>query len=74
MMVPSTTLSVIALSGFVGNYLYRKCVLWERFALLAAGILLITPGWTTDIMGYVILAAVFFWQRKTAKVAAQATA
>ena len=51
MMVPSTTLSVIALSAFVGNYLYRKCVPWERFALLAAGILLITPGWVTDLMG-----------------------
>jgi TRAP transporter 4TM/12TM fusion protein len=74
MMVPSTTLSVVALSGFVGNYLYRKCVSWERFALLAAGILLITPGWTTDIMGYVILAAVFFWQRKTAKEMAAAPA
>ena len=67
MMVPSTTFSVIALSAFVGNYLYRKCVPWERFALLAAGILLITPGWVTDLMGLAILAAVYFLQRKDAK-------
>jgi TRAP-type uncharacterized transport system fused permease subunit len=74
MMVPSTALSVIALSAFVGNYLYRKCVSWERFALLAAGILLITPGWGTDITGYVLFAAIYFWQWKTAKAAAHAGA
>jgi TRAP-type uncharacterized transport system fused permease subunit len=73
-MVPSTSLSVVALSAFVGNYLYRRCILWERFALLAAGILLITPGWTTDIMGYAVFAAVYAWQWKTVKAAATAAA
>jgi UPF0716 family protein affecting phage T7 exclusion len=37
---------------------------WERFALLAAGILLITPGWVTDLAGLVLLVLVFLWQRK----------
>jgi TRAP-type uncharacterized transport system fused permease subunit len=70
MMIPSTALAVIALSGFVGNYLRRACAVWERFALLAAGILLITPGWVTDLMGLALLAGVYLWQRKTARDAA----
>lgn len=64
MMIPSTALAVIALSAFVGNYLQRACTVWERFALLASGILLITPGWVTDLAGLVLLVLVFLWQRK----------
>lgn len=64
MMIPSTALAVIALSAFVGNYLQRGCTVWERFALLASGILLITPGWVTDLAGLVLLVLVFLWQRK----------
>ena len=67
MMIPSTALAVIALSAFVGNYLHRTCAVWERFALLAAGILLITPGWMTDLAGLALLAGVYLYQRKTAK-------
>ena len=73
MMIPSTALAVIALSGFVGNYLHRICAVWERFALLAAGILLITPGWVTDLTGLALLAGVYLWQRKTEKEKKAAT-
>ena len=70
MMIPSTALAVVALSAFVGNYLHRLCAVWERFGLLAAGVLLITPGWMTDAIGLALLVGIYLWQRKTAKGAA----
>lgn len=63
MMIPSTAFAVIALSAAVGSYLYRRCRAWERIALLASGILLITPGWATDLMGFLLLVAIYVWQR-----------
>jgi len=65
MMIPSTAFAVIALSAAVGSYLYRRCRAWERIALLASGILLITPGWATDLMGFLLLVAIYVWQRHT---------
>jgi len=64
-MTVSTGLSVVALSAVFSNYLHRKCRGWERIALLIGGILLVTPGIVTDLMGLAILAAIFFWQRST---------
>jgi TRAP transporter 4TM/12TM fusion protein len=65
-MTLSTGLCVVALSAAVGNYLYRSCRGWERIALLASGILLITPGIVTDLMGFAIFAVIYVWQRRTA--------
>ncbi|MCE5265141.1 MAG: TRAP transporter permease [Deltaproteobacteria bacterium] len=73
-MTISTGFSVVALSAAVGNFLNRRCRGWERAALLISGILLIIPGITTDLMGFAILAAVYFWQRRTKGDAAGALA
>lgn len=68
-MTVSTGFSVVAFSAFFGRFLYRKCLTWERAALLASAILMITPGFMTDITGFVILAGIYFWQRRTAHAA-----
>jgi TRAP-type uncharacterized transport system fused permease subunit len=57
-----------------GNFLYRRCRTWERIGLLISGILLITPGFMTDLTGFVILAAIYFWQRRTKEDPAAALA
>lgn len=64
-MTVSTGLSVVALSATFSNYLHRKCRGWERTGLLASGILLVTPGIVTDLTGFIILVAIYFWQRNT---------
>ena len=64
-MTVSTGLSVVALSAVFSNYLYRRCRGWERVGLLISGILLVTPGILTDLLGLVILAAIYIWQRRS---------
>jgi len=64
-MTVSTGLSVIAFSAVFSNYLHRRCSGWERVGILISGILLVTPGILTDLSGMVLLAAIYFWQRKT---------
>jgi TRAP transporter 4TM/12TM fusion protein len=62
-MTVSTAFGIISYSAAVGNYLYRKCNAWERMALFISGVLLITPGLTTDLMGLAILVALYLRQR-----------
>jgi TRAP transporter 4TM/12TM fusion protein len=64
-MTISTGLSVVAFSAVFGNYLQRRCKIWERVALLVSGIFLITPGLMTDLIGFVILVAIYVWQKYT---------
>ncbi len=73
-MTLSTGFSVVAFSAAFGNYLFRRCRVWERLALLISGILLVTPGLTTDLVGFAILAAIYFWQRRSKDDAAGALA
>ena len=73
-MVVSTGFSVVAYSAVFGNFLYRKCRAWERLGLLISGILLITPGLLTDLSGFLILVAIYIWQRQTKDTVSDALA
>lgn len=48
-------------TGFTG-YFRKSCSWWERILLLAAGLLLIDPNTTTDIIGIVVIAGIFLLQ------------
>ena len=73
-MIASTGFSVVAYSAVFGNFLYRKCRAWERLGLLVSGILLITPGFLTDLSGFLILVAIYLWQRQTKDAVSDALA
>ncbi|MCE5281537.1 MAG: TRAP transporter permease [Deltaproteobacteria bacterium] len=64
-MTASTAFGIIAYSSAFCNFLYRVCNVWERVALFFSGILLITPGLTTDLLGLAILVAVYLRQKMT---------
>ena len=58
-------------SGFVGclllaaglqGHLLRDCAIWERVLLVAAALLLIKPGWITDLAGLGIAGTIFALQ------------
>jgi TRAP transporter 4TM/12TM fusion protein len=49
---------VLCLAGGLGGYLLRPTAVWERVVLIAVALLLIKPGWTTDLLGAAGLAAV----------------
>lgn len=55
-------LSVTAFAAAFANFLMIKLNLVQRLALLAAGVLMIFPGYITDIIGAVLLAGVYVWQ------------
>jgi TRAP transporter 4TM/12TM fusion protein len=64
-MTASTAFGIIAYSSAFCNFLYRVCNVWERVALFFSGILLITPGLTTDSLGLAILVTVYLRQKMT---------
>jgi TRAP transporter 4TM/12TM fusion protein len=47
----SATLGVILLAGGLFGYLTRPATPWQRALLIAAALLLIKPGWITDLVG-----------------------
>jgi len=49
--------------GLIG-YWMRPMKVWERITAGAAGLLLIDPGWVTDLIGFGLLAVLFGLQYK----------
>jgi TRAP-type uncharacterized transport system fused permease subunit len=63
----TATIGAFALGAGVGNFLLTHNHLLERLALFAAAVLLIKPGWITDLTGLVLIATVFltqYWRLK----------
>jgi len=67
MVIVTALLGVICLASFVENYLVIKSKIWERIPMGAAAIALLFPSFTTDIVGFVVLVAVFMLQRVRSK-------
>jgi TRAP transporter 4TM/12TM fusion protein len=54
----SATIGVILLSAGLFGYLLRPATLWQRAILVVAALLLIKPGWMTDLVGLLLAASV----------------
>src|SRR3990172_8952508 len=54
----TATFGVILLSAGLFGYLLRSAAMWERALLVAAAVLLIKPGWITDLAGFGLFAVV----------------
>jgi TRAP-type uncharacterized transport system fused permease subunit len=54
----TATLGVILLSAGLFGYLLRAAAMWERALLVVAAVLLIKPGWVTDLAGLGLLIVV----------------
>ena len=52
--VVASTIGIFILSIAVSNYFTRKLYLIERLPLFVGAILLIYPGWRTDVIGFLI--------------------
>jgi TRAP-type uncharacterized transport system fused permease subunit len=64
--VVSASVGCVLLAAGLYGYLLRECVPWQRLALVAAALLLIKPGWVTDMTGVALLLAVLVTQRRGA--------
>ena len=61
----TATIGAFALGAGVGNFLLTHNRIPERLMLFAAAVLLIKPGWVTDLIGLVLIAAVLssqYWR------------
>jgi TRAP transporter 4TM/12TM fusion protein len=66
--VPTALIGIFFLSvGFEGYFL-RKTGLLARVLLLAAGVVMIIPGWITDVCGFVVGVAILLGQVKPARL------
>jgi TRAP transporter 4TM/12TM fusion protein len=54
----SATLGVILLAAGLFGYLLRPATMWQRALLVVAALLLIKPGWMTDLAGLALAALV----------------
>jgi TRAP-type uncharacterized transport system fused permease subunit len=73
----SASLGVILLAGGLFGYLLRPASAWQRAVLVVAALLLIKPGWITDLIGLALAALVAAVQlvgsARAARSAAQAS-
>ena len=61
-IVFTATVGIGALAGGAQNWALLRCRLWERVALVAAGVLLVYPHPLADIVGLSLVAVVLFVQ------------
>jgi len=54
----TATIGCILLAAGLFGYLLRAALWWERVLLVAAALLLVKPGWITDLIGLALLAVV----------------
>ncbi len=55
--VVTATIGIVALAAAVQGYLFGHALRYERVILLAAALMLIVPGWRTDLIGGSLIAA-----------------
>ncbi len=70
----TAVVGVVCLAGGLIGYLLAPARLWERCLLVAAALVLIKPGVTTDLLGAVFIAAVLATQISTLRREAAAPA
>lgn len=63
----TASIGVFALAVALQGFLHTRLPAWQRLLALAAALLLIKPGLTTDAAGIVIMAAVYYLQRTAAQ-------
>nr|WP_100214273.1 TRAP transporter permease [Alkalibacillus haloalkaliphilus] len=62
--VVTALLGMMGVSSSVMGYFQRKCYVWERFVLIAAGLMLITPNIYIDLAGILMIALVWYLQTR----------
>lgn len=57
-------LGMIGVSSSVMGYFMCRCYWWERVALFAGGIMLISPSQLQDLIGILLIAAIWLLQKR----------
>ncbi len=70
--VVSAGIGCVLLAAGLFGYLLRECLPWQRAALVAASLLLIKPGWATDLSGMTLTLLVLAAQWRSARLEVRA--
>lgn len=70
--VLSAGIGCVLLAAGLFGYLLRECTAWQRLALVVAALLLIKPGWVTDLGGLLLVSAVVVTQWRRARASPKA--
>ena len=70
--VVSAIIGCVLLAAGLFGYLLRECSMWQRLALVAAALLLIKPGWVTDLSGIALVLVVLAAQWRSARLEVRA--
>lgn len=62
--VVAAVIGMVAVSSSMIGYFIRNSMVWERFVLFAAGIMLILPEIITTVTGIVLIVAIWFIQNR----------
>ena len=65
-------IGMVALSSALIGYLVDDCNAFERLVLIAGGLMMIKPGFLTDIAGFVLFVVILLLQLRRRKKAALA--
>ncbi len=65
--VLSASIGCVLLAAGLFGYLMRECSAWQRAALIVSALLLIKPGWATDLAGVLLVSAVLLTQWRSAR-------
>ena len=62
LIIISSFAGILGVSAGMEGYLLKKLAIWQRIVIVAAGLMLIYPGWVTDLIGILVIAALGLMQ------------
>jgi TRAP-type uncharacterized transport system fused permease subunit len=66
-IVVTSFVGMLGISAGMEGFMFKLMPLWQRIAAIIGGLLLIYPGWVTDLIGFGLVGAVFAHQYFTGK-------
>ena len=63
LLVITALCGIFIISAGMEGYMFKKMPVWERIMALAGGLMMIIPGWQTDIAGIALMAIIIILQK-----------
>ena len=63
LLVITALCGIYIISAGMEGYMYKHMPVWERLMALAGGLLMIIPGWQTDVAGVALMVLVIVLQK-----------
>ena len=61
-IVITSLVGMFGIAAGMEGFMFRTMVFWQRLATITGGLLLIYPGWATDLMGFCLVGSIAAYQ------------